>query len=125
MRRRAFTGWDAALLAGLLALNGWLLRGWRANAAGTVEITSDGGRQVIALEPARRLEIAGPLGPAILALGHDGARFVSSPCPNQVCIRAGAARRAGDVVACLPNRIAVRLPKADPAAREGVDAIAR
>ena len=125
MRRRPFTGWDAVVLAALLALNlSFLRRGREPPRA--LEITSDAGQQVVPLEPPRRLEVTGPLGRTTIQVDRDGARFLSSPCPNQLCVRTGAVGRTGEVAACLPNRVAVRLVRAEAATdEEAVDAVAR
>ena len=125
MRRRPFAPWDAVVVAALLALNlSFLGRG--REAPGALEVTSDAGRQVVPLEPARLFEVRGPLGPTILRLDRGGARFVSSPCPNQLCVRTGAVGRTGEVAACLPNRVAVRVVRGGASeGEEGVDAVAR
>jgi hypothetical protein len=43
----------------------------------------------------------------LVQLGSTGARVVTSPCANQLCVRQGWVRRAGGVVACVPNRVVV------------------
>lgn len=125
MSRRPFAGWDAVVLAALLALNLSLL-GRGGEPPGALEITSDAGQQVVPLEPPRRLEVPGPLGRTTLQVYRSGARFVSSPCPNQLCVRTGAVGRTGEVAACLPNHVAVRVVRGGASAgEEGVDAVAR
>ncbi|MBS5149549.1 MAG: NusG domain II-containing protein [Butyricicoccus pullicaecorum] len=47
-------------------------------------------------------------------------RFAQSSCPDQVCVRAGALTRAGQMAVCLPTRVTVRILGADTQ----VDAIA-
>lgn len=44
-----------------------------------------------------------------LRLSPDGAEVLESDCPNQVCVRTGVIRRAGQSVVCLPARISVML----------------
>ncbi|MCL1878765.1 MAG: NusG domain II-containing protein [Defluviitaleaceae bacterium] len=36
---------------------------------------------------------------------EGGVAFISSDCVDQICVRAGFQRRAGRIVACLPNRV--------------------
>jgi len=121
--RRAFTGADAVVLAVLLAVNGalWLAQG--SGPAASVEIVALGGTRVEALGSPRELEVAGPLGQTRVLVEADGARVLDSPCPLQLCVAAGKATRAGQVVACLPNRVALRLLGGDP--ERGVDAVGR
>jgi hypothetical protein len=38
---------------------------------------------------------------------RNGIRVLQSFCPNQVCVKQGAARRAGDMLVCVPNRMVV------------------
>ena len=55
------------------------------------------------------LRVPGPLGDTVVVL-HDGsARIEDSPCPNKTCVAAGAVRENGQWVACLPNRVFVRV----------------
>ncbi|MBQ3648274.1 MAG: NusG domain II-containing protein [Spirochaetia bacterium] len=59
------------------------------------------------LNQPRELEFTGELDKAHLII-HDGCiEFVQSPCRDKVCIHMGQARKEGDFLACLPNRIIV------------------
>jgi len=120
---RGFTKADAVLLAGLLLANGafWYSQGSAPAAA--LEIVSFGGTRVEALGRSRELQIAGPLGQTRVLVEPDGARVLDSPCPLKLCVAAGKATRAGQVVACLPNRVALRLRGGDP--DRAVDAVGR
>ena len=42
-------------------------------------------------------------------LGPAGAAFVSSPCPDQVCVEAGLCDRVGETAVCLPQRVSIRI----------------
>ncbi|MGD9808605.1 MAG: NusG domain II-containing protein [Deferribacterales bacterium] len=46
-------------------------------------------------------------GDVIIEVTKDGARFIESDCPNQICIHAGWAEKCGDTVACVPNKYAL------------------
>lgn len=61
------------------------------------------------LDEARRFEIAGPLGPTRLEIADGAVRVLDSPCPHKICIGLGDVRRSGDLLACVPNRIVVRV----------------
>lgn len=62
----------------------------------------------------RRVTVSGPLGETIIEIHDDRARIVRSPCRRKICIRAGWLTAAGDVAACVPNRVSVALLGADP-----------
>ena len=49
------------------------------------------------------------VGDTVIEVGPEGARFVTSPCPDQVCVRAGLCSRAGDTAVCLPQRVSIRI----------------
>jgi hypothetical protein len=55
------------------------------------------------------VDLDGPLGKTRLAINDEGARIVSSPCPGKLCISMGQISYAGAFLACIPNRIFVRL----------------
>lgn len=59
------------------------------------------------LNQPRELEFEGVLDKAHLMI-HDGCiEFMESPCRDKICIHMGQARKDGDFLACLPNRIIV------------------
>ena len=61
------------------------------------------------LSPDRRLRIPGPLGDSVIETSRGQARFLSSPCRGQVCVHTGWLQSAGEIAACLPNRISMTL----------------
>ena len=50
---------------------------------------------------------------AVIELDKDGAHFVSSPCPDRICVNKGIIKRAGDSAVCLPQRVSVRIEGGD------------
>ncbi|GAV19672.1 hypothetical protein MMIC_P0623 [Mariprofundus micogutta] len=58
-------------------------------------------------EAAQRLHIEGELGTSEVLLDQEGVRIVSSPCTTQHCVQSGVHRHAGDMIACVPNRILI------------------
>ncbi len=72
----------------------------------------------------REHRVSGPLGETVIGLAPDGVRILASPCPLQLCVRSGPIHRTGQVVACLPNRVAIQL--IGPGGAKGaVDAVGR
>lgn len=45
----------------------------------------------------------------VIEVGPAGAAFVSSPCPDQVCVEAGLCDRVGETAVCLPQRVSIRI----------------
>jgi hypothetical protein len=74
-----------------------------------VVVTGRDGEWVYPLAEARTLEIAGPLGLEIVRIADSTARIAEAPCANQTCVAMGAISRPGQWVACLPNRVFVRI----------------
>lgn len=60
------------------------------------------------------LEVPGPLGVSHIQVRDGRVRFVDSPCPNKLCVLQGALSQGGEVAVCLPNRVSVKIPAADP-----------
>lgn len=122
MSRRAFTALDGVLLAGLLAANALLWFRTGAEPAAGLEVVSLAGTRNEPLAGPRDLAVAGPLGTTTVRVEPDGARVTDSPCPQRLCVAAGKISRSGEVVACLPNRVALRITAARAA---DVDAVGR
>ena len=60
-----------------------------------------------ALASAAVFDIPGALGVMTLQIENNGIRVQRSSCPNQVCVKQGSARRPGDILVCVPNRLVV------------------
>lgn len=119
--RRAFGPADVALVTALALGAGGALWWPEAGHPAAVEVVSPDGVVVLAFGTGR-VEVAGPLGATVVEVGHRGGRVVASPCPTERCVRTGEVTRPGQVVACLPNRVAVRVVGGAP--KDGVDAVA-
>jgi hypothetical protein len=107
----------AALGAVLIALFSFRIYA-PGGATARLVVEGEGRRWDFPLDAAETLSVPGPLGDTVVELRGRQARIVSSPCPNQSCIAAGAIHRHGQWIACLPNRVMVRL---ESGAREGRD----
>ncbi len=53
--------------------------------------------------------VQGPLGVTQVQVRDGQARILRSPCPNKVCIKSGFIRYADRLIACIPNRVVVRI----------------
>lgn len=68
------------------------------------------------------LHVLGRLGTTDVCVQNHGVAIVRSPCPQRVCVMSGRISRSGQMTACVPNRIVVRITGGEPA---DVDAVSR
>jgi len=101
--------WLVVLLLLGISLTGLL---WVATTAeGTRVVVTSGGQTSFTapLNQPRTVDLDGPLGQTHLVIDNQGARITGSPCPRKICISMGTAKQTGDLLACVPNRILVRI----------------
>lgn len=79
---------------------------------------------VAPLEQDQKFQIEGPLGTTVLQLANGSVQVLSSPCPQKICIGMGNASHTGDLLACAPNRVVVRIEGAAEQAK-GYDVLSR
>ena len=105
------TGGDWLVVLSLLGVS---LAGiaWVATAPEGTQVVVTIGEQVCfsaPLDQPRSVDLEGPLGKTHLVIDDQGARITDSPCPRKICISMGSAKHRGDLIACVPNRILVRI----------------
>lgn len=75
--------------------------------AKTAEVYVDGERVktvcLTSLKTEERFEAAG----CEILFEKDGASFIKSDCPDQLCVKCKKLRMNGDSMACVPNRVVV------------------
>lgn len=59
------------------------------------------------LAEAATFDIAGAAGAMTLQIAHNSIRVQRSSCPNQICVKQGAATRPGEMLVCVPNRLVI------------------
>ena len=59
-------------------------------------------------------------GDCILLAENDGITFTDSACPDKLCIKRGKLKKAGDTMACVPERVTVVLKGASDDKIDGV-----
>lgn len=108
---RRTTRVDRALVLALALLSGFSL--W-------VVVDREPGGQVVIyrgeevayvgpLSHDRLLNIHGPLGDTRVEIEAGRVRVLRSPCPRKICISLGQVWKSGDLLACVPNRVVVRI----------------
>lgn len=101
--------WALLLAAGLLVAASYPLL-WRGGTADRAIVKRDG--QVVtelALNAARKYEVAGAIGNTIIEVQPGRARVVSDPGPRQYCVQQGWLTRANAVAICAPNHVTLQL----------------
>lgn len=76
------------------------------------------------LDVDRQVEVEGRLGEALLVIKSGQVCFREAPCPNRVCIGMGEVSRSGDLLACVPNGLLVRIEGTAPE-EKGYDLLSR
>jgi len=101
----------AAALLPVLYAKLWFSQGYGHQAS----ISVDGEVvETLSLDKARELRVKGSLGVSILEVRDYRIRFLDSPCRSKACVHGGWLKEAGHLLACLPNRVTVRILGADP-----------
>lgn len=121
---RLMTVADRVLVLLLLVLSGAGLLLVAFAPAGARLVVTDGERTLFAapLDDQREVALEGPLGTSRLEISANGARITDAPCPRRVCMTMGPIRQSGELIACIPNRILVRV-EAPPAGESAFDLI--
>ncbi|MCF6337855.1 MAG: NusG domain II-containing protein [Gammaproteobacteria bacterium] len=100
----------ATLLVGLYAMF------WQADGHGAEAVVLVNGKRWARLDLFQNqdLDVPGPLGHSHIQVRDGQVRFVSSPCPNQLCVHTGWLSQGGEVAICLPNRVSLQILGSDP-----------
>lgn len=106
------------IVGGTLALFLWITR----QTGGSVSVTVDGEPVMeLPLGKDAEVEIGGGAHTNVLVIKDGTAQVVEASCPDQICIRQGAVRYAGESIVCLPNRLIVTV---EGGQENGVDGMA-
>lgn len=110
MEKRKFTYKECLLLLLLLTAAAALYLWSLLRPAGSTVIIEQNGTEIrrVMLSSLTEPETL-TVGEVVIELSRDGARFVSSPCPDQVCVEAGLISRVGESAVCLPERVSLRI----------------
>jgi hypothetical protein len=74
-----------------------------------VRIEGPDGTFVYPLESERSVTVDGPLGDTHVEIEHGEVHVTESPCNDKICIAAGWVSHAGEWIACLPNKVFVKI----------------
>ncbi len=108
MKLKAFD--YAAVLVSVLVIGGFSLYAYAGRTgSGDVIVEASGAQWIYPLSVDRREAVSGPLGDTIVVINGGKAWVEDSPCPDKLCMHMPAISRPGEWIACLPNRVFVRV----------------
>ena len=94
----------------VIALVAWPLTSAAAGAGGaTAVISAPDGRTVVPLSDDADYRIAGAVSDLTVRVEQGSVSVVESDCPDQTCVHTGRVSSTGEVIACVPNRVVVRI----------------
>jgi hypothetical protein len=125
-RQNIITVGDAILmgsLVGLAVLS--MVPSFASRSTGTYAVIESENRPIqrLALTHDQIVSVTGPLGETLVEVRGGKIRIKRSPCPHQVCVEMGFREKSGEVIACIPNRIAVRIIRGEK--ESDVDGVTR
>ena len=99
-----------AILVSLLAIGAFSVSAWsHRGGAREVVIEASGASWIYPLDVDRMERVPGPLGDTVVVIRSGKAFVEDSPCPDKLCVRMPAVSQPGQWIACLPNRVMVRI----------------
>jgi hypothetical protein len=109
----------AVIVLSLAVVAGFSVAAYGGGDAGQVVIEASGTRYRFPLSTDRVERFAGPRGDTVVEIRAGAVRVLDSPCPDKICVAAGAIARTGQFIACLPNRVSVTLEGRDDPPTDG------
>jgi len=99
-----------AIALSLLAVGGFSISAYAGkDTARDVVIEASGTEWIFPLNIDREETVKGPLGDTLVVIKGGRAFVEDSPCPDKLCVHMPAISRASQWIACLPNRVFVRV----------------
>ena len=107
-----FTRADKILIISLIIISAasYPVAKYLASRGSYLEIEVEGQtRSVVRMDRDRDITVEGRLGPTVIRIDDDGARFIQSPCIDKKCIESAPIKDAGEIAVCVPNRVMIRV----------------
>jgi hypothetical protein len=109
----------AAIVVSLAVVAVFSVSAYGGGDAAQVVVEASGVKYRFPVSTDRVERFAGPRGDTIVEIRGGTVRVVDSPCPDKICVAAGAISRTGQFIACLPNRVSVTLEGHDEPNADG------
>lgn len=84
-----------------------------------VRVETEEASFIYQLDQPQEFDVKGPLGHTHVEIKDGKVRVTESPCREKICIAAGWVSQADEWIACLPNRVFLRVQGGE---ETGVDA---
>jgi hypothetical protein len=81
--------------------------------AGQIVIEASGATWIYPLDVDRTQAVRGPIGDTLVVIRGGRALVADSPCPDKLCVHMPSISLPGQWIACLPNRVFVRVKGED------------
>ena len=84
---------------------------------GTRAIVKVDGQVILELDLSRDLEhwVGNDEGRNLIQVADGAVRVTQADCPDLVCVHTGPIREEGEVIACLPHKLIVYIPRGEAA----------
>lgn len=107
----------------IAALAAWPLAAASAGGpADSVTVSGPSGTSVVTLDRDTVLTVAGEQSDVVVVVENGAVRVAESACADHVCVKTGPVSADGAVIACVPNRVVVRVGGGE---RDALDARVR
>jgi hypothetical protein len=118
--------WDICALAFSLAVTVFFFRHAYGAQGGEprLYIQEESQTLVYLLSEDRDFSVSGPLGETRISVQGGAAAVTDSPCRDKLCVSMGHIGKRGGWIACLPNRVFLRIETPGPSDEGEVDAAA-
>lgn len=77
--------------------------------ADRIEIITPVESKTVSLQHDKIISVKGALGKSKISIHQHQVRFIASACKTKFCVHQGWANHSGDIRACLPNKVSLRL----------------
>lgn len=106
-----FRPWDLVILTLSVIITLWAFFLVYHTENRELQVVIEGAEQswVFPLSANEEIHVAGPLGDTVVIIHNGAVHIHSSPCHNQLCVAMGEIRSQGQWIACLPNKVFVRI----------------
>ncbi|MEW6095675.1 MAG: NusG domain II-containing protein [bacterium] len=99
----------------------WIFKGTKGE---IVEIQTPDEVKIVSLSSKPQTIFAhGRLGTTTIEIKGKKVRVVNSPCPQKICIKMGWKNKNGEIIACVPNKVVVKIISLNK--KQKVDTIVR
>ncbi len=90
-------------------------------------VVEQGGRVVFTapLGADRTVSLPGPLGETVVVIRGGRVCIAAASCPNKVCMGMGEVARQGELLACVPNALLVRIEGGGDPGKKDYDLLSR